>query len=1609
MFCHTCCSKKNRYIGEFSIDLRAIWENPYHTIQRKWAILNSTNLLFNEKNMGYLQLDLSIVSSNEPTLQVLTPAEDCDVIENNLLKPLADDENFQRVLYSFSIFRGEFVDDADYFIQVSFGSIKSRTKIEHNKKVCEWNEKITFIGTFPSYSQMFVIDIIKHNCCQNRPITSIELPFSKLSKQIDGVYSLPAFGPAFIYCYQGQHNLGYAGRLLLSVSTEIFHNRTISPKKYHTVPIHAPLDTAYYWTEENFVIKVIILNALIMDAPKQTQLMIAMHCMANRTDPIELELGHQLVSNVRCVSFHHTPSLPQQRPIITLSFKCPDFRWKYHRIIALKRTLELGSDLLEKYKLFRIDVGMSQIGQLKEAISGLLGAIDESLQRARQDFGTLSNKKLIPWDYKWKAYVIQQVELLKTSIGHLKLSTENALKADDLISIQKGVDSLLKNLEELAREEQSTFPEGFLLMWSSLERKNINKLTKHRSAISSKTSPDAFYRFNIVEYLHIPSLPYADEDSPDLYRTKRYTILPRLSNCQHSCTSERCGCIYGKLDVAMWIGTEQEATEWEIRQNPQKIANREKDLQQQVQCHESTLAINCTVNVHQGKIKAGFDSSGLCDPKLVVLFENHGMATTVMTQTLSPLWNEAIEFHNVKLLNYNEWVPDDELTVMLLLLDEDERRKFSQRTNEIVGIGHVKCNLLKATTIEPPHQVSQPQTVHIVPSQRDQFLLNDDGRGGDKLTNEQRGEPVLRQWEQKSADNLWKKFDHRKDSILRWVGVFRNGQRMADVLMSIQITPNGDSEKATAELIQGIPASICPAMETFTIEVLFAGLRSMSNISSSNMGKFRVQLIFGELTLMSGLSCRHSGNSINFMDVYSTAKLMLPEKFEYWPPIVVQLIDCSRMRENRVMGASIFEKPETMFRADNVKLIEKYLIQTPWRQDHRSSLSMNTFHSAEEEPLIATGENISTTNRNFLFTISTIKGRIARNVKTAIEGIKSSPDRIATRRRGSQETEYTWWTKFYNSCSPQPSDYKHKLKIYSCELEQVPEFEQFHDWSAPFPLVKKITHNPMKQPKPYGMLKCKVTIRRSDDALNPLSNIPLLSIPAIMGETNLIVVVYVVQALNLRSRDIFSLSDAYVKLEYGKDKITDRPNYFKDRSNPVFGRRFVLHGQLPRDHLLKISVIDRDTCSLDDLIGTTTIDIEDRFRTQHFACYGLPQEYNLSGYNAWRYPQKPSVLLHEICTENGIIEPTYVRNTIHMTGITLRDDTVISNTEDLRERLALTVLKNFHQIPVLGRHFIPEHVESRPLFHPDYPGIEQGRLQLWIEIYPSHLTPNFVDITPNPPKPFELRVIVWNTQDVILDEKNIFGKKMSDIYIKCWLQDVEDAQFTDIHYRSLDGTGNFNWRMIFPFHYSSSETMMIIAHKKSFYEQLETEQKVPPLLTVQVWDNDLFSRDDFLGTLNLNLTRFPQPASRASKCVLPAVSEQRYINLFREDSIRGWFPIVGKMDSDIVQTGKIELELQVLTEEEALLRPAGKGRKYPQALAMPDRPDTSFNWYRNPLKSMKMILWPHARKACLVCFIITLIAVLCYGLIKNIPATATTALARKASLDRTVRTGVVAD
>lgn len=171
------------------------------------------------------------------------------------------------------------------------------------------------------------------------------------------------------------------------------------------------------------------------------------------------------------------------------------------------------------------------------------------------------------------------------------------------------------------------------------------------------------------------------------------------------------------------------------------------------------------------------------------------------------------------------------------------------------------------------------------------------------------------------------------------------------------------------------------------------------------------------------------------------------------------------------------------------------------------------------------------------------------------------------------------------------------------------------------------------------------------------------------------------------------------------------------------------------------------------------------------------------------------------------------------------------------------------------------------------------------------------------------------------------------MFVFSWIIDSGSSQFTDVHYRSLSGEGNFNWRFIFPLEYLSAENKLVVRKKSVFSEKIE---KFPCQITLQIWDNDTFSADDFLGILILDLTKLPRGAKASKTCDLSILhSNAPRLNLFRTRRTKGWWPFITVEDNREVFAGCIELEIEILKKEDAEKSVAGLGRNKPQALPPP--------------------------------------------------------------------------
>ncbi|XP_013925492.1 PREDICTED: otoferlin isoform X3 [Thamnophis sirtalis] len=846
-----------------------------------------------------------------------------------------------------------------------------------------------------------------------------------------------------------------------------------------------------------------------------------------------------------------------------------------------------------------------------------------------------------------------------------------------------------------------------------------------------------------------------------------------------------------------------------------------------------------------------------------------------------------------------------------------------------------------------------------------------------------------------------------------------------------------------------VPLGIRPVLSKYRVEILFWGLRDLKRVNLSQVDRPRVDIECAGRGVQSSLIQNYKKNP-NFSTLVKWFEVDLPENELLHPPLNIRVVDCRAFGRYTLVGSHAvnslrkfiyrppdkktphwstageivvnmepevpIKKMETMVKLEaNSDAVVKVDVTEEEKEKKKKKKKGNAEEVEDEEP----DESMLDWWSKYFASIETMKILRQQEAAAAEAEEKEEMDTSEMRledspMKGSKaqgktkdKVKLSKEDKKKKQQQPQPDAPEKKskqkideMKVYPKELET--EFDNFEDWLHTFNLLRgKIgddDDNSADEDRIVGRFKgslCVYKVPLPDDITKEAGYDPTFGmfqgIPN-NDPINVLVRVYIVRATDLHPADINGKADPYVAIKLGKTDIKDKENYISKQLNPVFGKSFDIEATFPMESMLTVAIYDWDLVGSDDLIGETKIDLENRYYSKHRATCGISWNYALHGYNMWRDPQKPTQILSKLCKEGKIDGPHYgpggrvkVTNRVFTGTTEVEDENGQKKQTD--EHLALTVLHHWEEIPRVGCKLVPEHVETRPLLNPDKPGIEQGRLELWVDMFPMDMpAPGpAIDISPRKPKKYELRVIIWNTDEVVLEDDDYFtGEKSSDIFVRGWLKgQQEDKQDTDVHYHSLTGEGNFNWRYIFPFDYLAAEEKIVISKKESMFSWDETEYKIPARLTLQVWDADHFSADDFLGGIELDLNRFPRGAKTAKQCSMEMGTgeiEVPLISIFKQKRVKGWWPFLARNENDEMEmTGKVEAELHLLTAEEAEKCPAGLARNEPDPLEKPNRPDTSFIWFLNPLKSIRYFIW-HTYRWLLLKILLLVLLLLMIGL-----------------------------
>ncbi|XP_040217713.1 myoferlin isoform X3 [Rana temporaria] len=788
---------------------------------------------------------------------------------------------------------------------------------------------------------------------------------------------------------------------------------------------------------------------------------------------------------------------------------------------------------------------------------------------------------------------------------------------------------------------------------------------------------------------------------------------------------------------------------------------------------------------------------------------------------------------------------------------------------------------------------------------------------------------------------------------LLWYPVMKAGKHCGDILVAAELILK-DKDGSNLPILPSqrapklymVPQGIRPVVQLTAIEILTWGLRNMKSYQMASVTSPSLVVECGGEIIQSAM-IKNLKKTPNFCSNVLFMKVLLPKDEMYVPPIIVKVIDHRPFGRKPVVGQCTIDSLEN-FRCDPYTT----------RPEDAAESRVAILSSASPRDVVIDVED----------TRPLLASQLLSSMSRAVEKM-TSPTTVHLQEK--EEEIVDWWSKYYSSVGEHEKcgQYLQKgydtLKVYDTELEEVPDFRGLTDFCETFKLYRGKADE-CDDPSVVGEFKGSLRLYPlSDDPGVPCPPRQFRELPD-SGPQECTVRIYIIRGIDLQPKDSNGLCDPYIKITLSKKVIEDRDNYIPNTLNPTFGRMYELNCFLPQEKDLKISVYDYDTVTRDEKVGETIIDLENRFLSRFGSFCGIPQTYCVTGINQWRAQQKPTQILQTVARLKGVRPPVYSENgtKVSFSG----RDYILENLEANKkmhqhlgpatERLALYVLRN--------QGLVPEHVETRTLYSTFQPNLPQGKLEMWVDVFPKYLGPPGppFNITPRKAKNYILRVIVWNTKDVLLDEKSITGEEMSDIYVKGWIPgNEENKQKTDVHYRSLDGEGNFNWRFVFPFEYLPAEQLCVISKKEHFWSLDKTEFKLPPKLILQIWDNDKFSLDDYLGFVELDLHRALIPTKTSEKCKLEMVDlakHSKVASLFEQKSMRGWWPCYAEKDGDRVLAGKLELTLEILNEKEAEERPAGKGRDEPNMnpkLDPPNRPETSFLWFTNPCKTMKFIVW----------------------------------------------------
>uniref|UniRef100_A0A8D1LH17 C2 domain-containing protein n=1 Tax=Sus scrofa TaxID=9823 RepID=A0A8D1LH17_PIG len=1322
-------------------------------------------------------------------------------------------------------FVGDSKDLVDPFVEVSFAGQMGRTTVQKNCADPVWHEQVVFKEMFPPLCRRVKIQVWDEGSMNDVTMATHFIDLKKISNEQDGDKGfLPTFGPAWINLYGSPRNhslmddyqelnegfgegVSFRGRILVEIAVEILSggaqeskfskalkelklsskdkdsksSKSASKEKGDKTDGGRPQQASDKTNSTEVEVEPFDVPPEIVPEKYEEFLLFGAFFEATMIDrrigdkPISFEVSIGNFGNFIDGGSHHgsrkkstdpaeEDSLPllhevegdaaQEAPMPVVSTTHPEKplvtegnrNYSYLPFEAKKpcvyfvsswgdQTFRLHwSNMLEKMA----DLLEEGLEEVKELIKLSEEAPEEKMKTVLSDF--ISQSSTFISEAEKKPKILNQTNLDKKRLTLCWQELEAVAKeAKELIQQQKKKFSLDEMIQEtqnfvekirfLGDEPQHTIPDVFIWMLSN------NK----RVAYARIAAKDLLYS------------PIREQMGKHCGKIKTHFL--KLPGKRPSGWS-----VQAKIDVYLWLGSTRYSSAildnlpagYEAETSSKGAGAHQLPANL---LYQERHVFQLRAHMYQARGLIAADSNGLSDPFAKVTFLSHCQTTKVISQTLSPTWNQMLLFNDLVLHGDQKELAESPPSVVVELYDSDAVGK-PEYLGATVAAPVVK---LADQDYEPPRLCYHP-------------IFCGNLSGGDLLA------------------------------------VFELLQVPASGLQGL---PPLDPPDVTQ--IYPVPASIRPVLSKYRVEVLFWGVREMKKVQLLSVDRPQVLIECGGCGVKSCVIQSYKNNP-NFSVQADAFEVELPENELLHPPLSICVVDWRAFGRSTLVGTYtinclkqyLCKSREPLALASQVdgtqlgQVVSDSFMATEPSGTLSSVQELPTDHVfVDVEPPPTVVPDSAQGQPSSLIDVPDSSPMLEPEHKPAAQEPPKDgkakdarkPSRRSTKRRKrtiadeSAENVIDWWSKYYASLKKAQKEKERNSKekkgsaIYDGDLES--EFNNFEDWVKTFELLRGKSvedDHGLDGDRVIGKFKGSFCIYKSPEASSVEDSGPLRvqqGIPA-NHPVPVLIRVYIVAAFNLSPADADGKSDPYIVIKLGKTEIKDRDKYIPKQLNPVFGRSFEIQATFPKESLLSVLIYDHDMIGTDDLIGETRIDLENRFYSKHRAICGLQSQYEIEGYNAWRDTSKPTEILTKLCKDNKLDGPYFRPGKIQIgnqvfSGKTVFTEEDTEETVESYEHLALRVLHSWEDIPEVGCRLVPEHIETRPLYHKDKPGMEQGRLQMWVDMFPKDMPQPGppVDISPRKPKGYELRVIIWNTEDVILEDENIFtGQKSSDIYVK---------------------------------------------------------------------------------------------------------------------------------------------------------------------------------------------------------------------------------------------------